>query len=202
MPTINPSEQTERENYKLMTGAIVPRPIAFVTTKSPQGVVNAAPFSYFNIVSSNPPLISISVQRKNGEQKDTARNIYATHEFVVHLTSEENVDMVNETAASLAYNDSELARTTFTLVESAAIAVPAIAEAAFRMECTLEQAVTLPDYPNFDLFIGKVERFHIDDAYYDVENGHVDEQGLQAVSRLAGNHYAKLGELFTLARPK
>lgn len=202
MLSINPSEHTERENYKLMTGAIIPRPIAFVTTKSPEGVVNAAPFSYFNIVSANPPLISISVQRKDGQPKDTARNIYATKELVVHLTSEQNVSMVNETAVSLAYNDSELARTNLTVVASDVISVPGVIEAPFRMECTLEKAVTLEAYPTFDLFIAKVERFHIDEAYYDSEKGYVDEHGLQAVSRLAGNHYAKLGDIFTLARPK
>lgn len=202
MLSINPNERTERENYKLMTGAIIPRPIAFVTTKSSEGIVNAAPFSYFNIVSANPPLISISVQRKDGQPKDTARNIYAIKQLVVHLTSEQNVDMVNETAASLAYNDSELARTNLTEVASEVIDVPGILEAPFRMECTLEKAVTLDEYPTFDLFIVKVERFHIEEAYYDMEKGYVDEHGLQAVSRLAGNHYAKLGDIFTRARPK
>lgn len=75
MLSIDPSAQTERENYKFLTGSIIPRPIAFVTTQSSNGIVNAAPFSYFNIVSANPPMISISVQRKSGEMKDTARNI-------------------------------------------------------------------------------------------------------------------------------
>ncbi len=202
MKSIDPALQLERENYKIMTGAIIPRPVAFVTTKSKEGIVNAAPFSYFNIVSANPPLISVSVQRKSGELKDTARNILATNEFVVHLTNEQNVDNINQTAAALPYNESELDRTSFTLTASEVIDVPAINESPFRMECTLQKHVTLDDYNSFDLFIGKVERFHIAEESYSEYNGHVDEGALQAVSRLAGNHYAKLGDIFTLERPK
>ncbi|CAM5210594.1 Flavin reductase (DIM6/NTAB) family NADH-FMN oxidoreductase RutF OS=Ureibacillus acetophenoni OX=614649 GN=SAMN05877842_11242 PE=3 SV=1 [Ureibacillus acetophenoni] len=81
MITINPKDNGERDNYKLLIGTIIPRPIAFVTTKSDEGVINGAPFSYFNIVSSNPPMISVSISRKNGQLKDTARNIYQSGEF-------------------------------------------------------------------------------------------------------------------------
>lgn len=202
MYSIDPKEQQERDNYKLMTGAIIPRPVAFVTTKSTEGVVNAAPFSYFNIVSANPPLISVSIQRKNGVQKDSAKNIADTKQFAVHVTTEHIVEDVNQTAAPLAHNDSEMRLTDFTLVESDVIDVPGVAQAKFWMECTLEQHITNEQYPTFDLMIGKVERFHIDETYYDVDNGHVDATGLQAISRLAGNDYAKVGEQFTLERPK
>lgn len=202
MKSIDPKQQQERDNYKLMTGAIIPRPVAFVTTQSKEGVVNAAPFSYFNIVSANPPLISVSVQRKDGELKDTSRNILQSEQFVVHLTNEQNVSNVNETAAGLAYNESEIDKTSFTLTASEVIDVPAVNEAPFRMECTLEKHVTLDAYNSFDLFIGKVERFHIAEESYSEDNGHIDEASLRAVSRLAGNHYATLGDVFTLERPK
>ena len=79
---------SETENYKFLIGSIIPRPIAFVTTQSEDGVVNAAPFSYFNIVSSNPPMISVSVQRRNGMMKDTARNATNGKEFVVHIVDQ------------------------------------------------------------------------------------------------------------------
>lgn len=89
MLSFHPENQTERENYKLLIGSIIPRPIAFVSTVSNEGTVNGAPFSYFNIVSSNPPLISLAIQRnKNGELKDTARNILTKKEFVVHIVDE------------------------------------------------------------------------------------------------------------------
>ena len=85
MKKIDPKQISERENYKFLIGSIIPRPIAFVTSISEDGVVNAAPFSFFNIVSSNPPMISVSIQRKKGEPKDTARNIRAKEQFVVHI---------------------------------------------------------------------------------------------------------------------
>lgn len=202
MYSIDPTKQQERDNYKMMTGAIIPRPVAFVLSKSTEGVINAAPFSYFNIVSANPPLISVSIQRKDGVQKDSAQNIIDTKQFVVHVTTEGIVENVNQTAAPLAHNDSELRLTDFTLIDSDVIDVPGVAEAPFWMECTLAQHVTDERYGSFDLMIGKVERFHIDENLYNTTNGHVDALGLKAVSRLAGNDYAKVGEKFTLERPK
>src|SRR5690625_289867 len=105
MISINPNEKTERENYKILTGSVIPRPIAFITTLSEDGVVNAAPFSYFNIVSSNPPLLSVSVQRSKGEMKDTSRNIMRQKEFVIHIVDEDIVHNMNKTAASLARSE-------------------------------------------------------------------------------------------------
>src|SRR5690625_1078403 len=102
---IDPAKISERDNYKLLIGSIIPRPVAFVTSMSADGILNGAPFSYFNVVSSNPPLISVSVQRKDGVQKDTARNILVREEFVVHLVDEENVSQINETAASLSKDE-------------------------------------------------------------------------------------------------
>src|SRR3954454_23750679 len=99
--SIDPALMSERENYKFLIGSIIPRPIAFVTTLSKDGVLNGAPFSYFNIVSSNPPMISLSIQRSSGTQKDTARNINLLKQFEVHIVDEQNVEKINKTAASL-----------------------------------------------------------------------------------------------------
>src|SRR5690625_5069487 len=96
--TFQPSDFTERENYKMLIGSIIPRPIAFVTSVSDSGIINAAPFSYFNIVTANPPMISISIQRKNGISKDSARNIKIKKEFVVHIVDNDNVEGINQTA--------------------------------------------------------------------------------------------------------
>lgn len=100
MISIDPSAQSERDNYKLLIGSVSLRPIAFVTTLSNDGVLNAAPFSYFSIVSSNPPLLSVSAQHKNGEMKDTARNAITTRELVCHIVDEDNMTAVNQTAAA------------------------------------------------------------------------------------------------------
>lgn len=202
MILIDPKNNSERENYKLLIGSIIPRPIAFVTTKSEQGVINGAPFSYFNIVSSNPPMISLAIQRPNGRLKDTARHIHHQQQFVVHIVDEDNVEQVNETAASLPVTESELARTNFTLVDSQQIAVPGIQEAKIRMECCLVQSVPLMngEEQTGDLFIGEVVQFHIDEAIY--HEGRIDPRKLNAVSRLAGSNYAKVGEIFSIERPQ
>lgn len=202
MISIDPVTNTERENYKLLIGSIIPRPIAFVTTLSQDGVLNGAPFSYFNIVSSNPPMISLSIQRAEGRQKDTARNILAVKEFVVHIVDEDNVEKVNTTAASLPPDQSEIELAQFTPADSLKISVPGVKEAKIRMECRLEHALELggSDSPGCDFIIGKVVQFHIDEAIY--ENGRIDPAGLAAVSRLAGQDYAKIGEIFTIERPK
>ena len=202
MLSFNPSMNTERENYKLLIGSIIPRPIAFVTSLGKNGTLNGAPFSYFNIVSSNPPMISLAIQRNGGKQKDTARNILEQKEFVVHIVDQDNVEKVNETAASLPPNQSEIERAQLTPIQSTQISVPGIKEAKVRFECTLEHAVELggEDSTGCDLLIGKVVQFHIDEDIQ--ENGRINPHALGAVSRLAGQSYAKIGEIFELERPK
>ncbi|MGJ9386057.1 flavin reductase family protein [Salipaludibacillus sp. CF4.18] len=201
MLSIDPSTQTERENYKFLIGSIIPRPIAFVTTISSAGVLNGAPFSYFNIASSNPPMISLSIQRPEGRQKDTTRNIIDSKEFVVHIVDEENVAKVNQTAANLPPNQSEIELAGLTPVDSTKISVPGIKETKIRMECLLEHHLELGglDTPGCDFIIGRVVQFHIENDLY--EHGRVDPRGLAAVSRLAGTNYAKIGEMFSIDRP-
>ncbi|SFF21137.1 NADH-FMN oxidoreductase RutF, flavin reductase (DIM6/NTAB) family [Paenibacillus catalpae] len=203
MIRIDPEEISERENYKLLTGTIIPRPIALVTTLSEDGVLNAAPFSYFNIVTADPPLISVSVQRKKGIPKDTSRHAIARGEFVVHIADEAYVEKLNVTAANLPPEESEVALAGLTAVPSEHISVPGIAEAKVRLECVLEQAIPLggtAEAPAADLLIGRVVRYHLDEAVVD-ERRHVDAAALQPVSRLAGSSYAKLGEQFEVERP-
>ncbi|PGY13157.1 flavin reductase family protein [Bacillus sp. AFS031507] len=202
MLSIDPALMSERENYKFLIGSIIPRPIAFVTTISKDGVLNGAPFSYFNIVSSNPPMISLSIQRSEGSQKDTARNIINSKQFVVHIVDEHNVEKINKTAASLPSDQSEVKLANLTSVDSVKISVPGVKEAKIRMECSLEHSLELgsSDRPGCDFIIGRVVQFHIEDEIY--ENGRIDARGLAAVSRLAGNNYAKIGEIFEIERPK
>jgi flavin reductase (DIM6/NTAB) family NADH-FMN oxidoreductase RutF len=200
--SIDPASLSERENYKFLIGSIIPRPIAFVTTTSKHGVLNGAPFSYFNIVSSNPPMISLSIQRPSGRQKDTARNIMESKEFVVHIVDEQNVEMINQTAASLPPEESEVVLANLTSVASVKLSVPGVKEAKIRMECILEHSLQLggSETSGCDFIIGKVVQFHIDENIY--ENGRIDPRGLAAVSRLAGNNYAKIGEIFEIERPE
>ncbi|MCY8008697.1 flavin reductase family protein [Bacillus haynesii] len=202
MLSIDPHTKTERENYKFLIGSIIPRPVAFVTSLSEEGVLNGAPFSYFNIVSSNPPMISLSIQRFEGSQKDTARNILNSKEFVVHIVDEQNVEKINTTAASLPPSQSEVQLAELTPVESVKVSVPGVKEAKVRMECVLEYSLELGEKysPGCDLIIGRVVQYHIKSGIY--ENGKIDPRGLGAISRLAGHDYAKIGEIFTRKRPK
>jgi len=199
--SIDPKNNSERENYKFLIGSIIPRPIAFVTTSSKEGVLNGAPFSYFNIVSSNPPMISLSIQRSEEKQKDTARNIIKSKEFVVHIVDEDNVEKVNETAATLPSNQSEVMVAKLTPVESVKVSVPGVKESKIRMECVLEHSLELGgvNTPGCDFIIGKVVQFHIEEGIY--EKGKIDPKALGAVSRLAGVNYAKIGEIFSIERP-
>ncbi|HCW9543455.1 TPA: flavin reductase family protein [Staphylococcus aureus] len=202
MHTFDAQSLTARENYKLLIGSIIPRPIAFVTTLNQDASVNAAPFSFFNIVNNHPPMIAIAVQRAGGKRKDTALNIERTGDFVVHITDEDNVQDINETAAPLAYGDSELSRTELSLLTSTTIKTPGIKDAKMRFECKLSQMILLGDVlDGADLIIGEIVTYHIDDSIYE-GNFKINPHALQTVSRLAGNDYAKLGGIFTIDRPE
>lgn len=203
MIAIDPQGQSDKDNYKLLIGSVVPRPIALVTTLSADGVLNAAPFSFFNVVASAPPLLSVSVQRAAGRRKDTARNAIARRELVIHVVDESNVGLANQTAASLPPDESEVAFAGLTPVASAAVGVPGIREAKIRMECVLEHAFELGghgDEASCDLLIARVVLFHADETLLD--HGRIDERKLAPVSRLAGNNYATLGSVFAMERPQ
>ncbi|PTI42782.1 hypothetical protein BU056_00575 [Staphylococcus succinus] len=196
------NQLSDVQNYKLLSGSIIPRPIAFVTSQNKNGVLNAAPFSFFNIVNNAPPMISISVQRAGGKRKDTALNIEEVGEFVVHITDENNVENVNITAAQLNPEENELDHTKFTLVDSENITVPGIKEAKIRLECKLNQIVEIGSKDDgADLIISEVVMYHIDEHIY-FGDSKIDALKLEPVARLAGNDYAKLGDTFTIERPK
>lgn len=197
-----PEELSERENYKFLIGSIIPRPIALVTSLSEDEVLNIAPFSYFNIVTSNPPIVSIAIQRKKGYLKDTARNILKKKEAVIHIVDSKNVAEANQTAANLNEEESELSRTSFTTCSSKTVGVPSLKETKIRFEVTLEQHVPLENHgiPTVDLLLLKIKRYHIQERIY--EQGRIDPIHLAAMSRLAGHDYAEIGEVFTIKRPE
>lgn len=206
MHTLDPRELSGRDNYKLMSGSVVPRPIAFVTTLSHDGsVINAAPFSFFNIVSSDPPILSISIGRKDGVMKDTARNVLSLQELVVHICNESIALDMNETAAMLEPHESELERTNLTTVPSTVVSVPAIQEALIRMECKLYQHILISNdegKPVSDLLLVRIVQYHFSENVYDPTTKYILMDQLKPISRLAGNDYAKLGERFTVVRPE
>jgi flavin reductase (DIM6/NTAB) family NADH-FMN oxidoreductase RutF len=204
MISLNPTEMSERENYAFLTGSIIPRPIALISTISNSGVINIAPFSYFTIVSADPPMIAVSIQRRKGERKDTANNAIDSGEFVVHITDEDNVEGANLTAAELPPDKSELDRSPFQTVDSATVRVPGLSPAKIRMECTVHKVIPLGGHTaeeaGCDLLIGNIVLYHIDESIY--KDGNIDTKSLKPVARLAGHNYMKIGEQFVLERPK
>lgn len=192
---------SKKQNYKLLSGSVIPRPIAFVTSQDKDGHLNAAPFSFFNVINSAPPMIMISTGRSEGKRKDTSLNIEETESFVVHITDEDTVEQINHTAAPLTRNQNELERTSLNCVDSELVAVPGIEQAKIRMECKLDRIIPLGDpQEGSDLIIGEVVMFHIDESVY-IEDSKIDPDALNAVARLAGNDYASLSNKFTIERP-
>jgi flavin reductase (DIM6/NTAB) family NADH-FMN oxidoreductase RutF len=158
---IDPSVHSNADNYKLLTNLVVPRPIAWVTSQSQSGVINLAPFSFFNAVGSDPLYIIISVGRNDaGEPKDTAKNIQTGGEFVVNLVTEELFGAMNVSAADFPAEQSELAAAHLHTAPSVRIKVPRVAEAQASIECKLFSAQPLGANT---LFIGEVVMFHVAD---------------------------------------
>lgn len=205
MTIFKSAELTQKENYKFLTGSIIPRPIAFVTTLAEDGVtVNAAPFSFFNIVSSEPAIISIAVQRVDGKQKDTARNAAFTKELNIHIVSEEMVGEVNKTAASLAPDESEVEHTSLHLETIPGMKTPKISEANIVLTAKLDQLIPITNDAGeivADLILARILTYEFDDAVFNKEKGYILPEALTPVARLAGNDYAKLGEIFQVVRP-
>lgn len=202
MLNFSPQDLTAKEKKKFLIGSVIPRPIALVSTMSDSGVVNIAPFSYFNIVTYDPPMLSIAVQRVDGESKDTARNIYENKEAVVQVVDTDNVEAANATSAPLGPDESELDVSSFTTADSKAVRVPGLNETKVRVETELYDSMVIYNEENIattDVLLLKVKHYHIDETIY--HNGYIDPLKLNAVSRLAGSDYAEIGKLFTIERP-
>jgi flavin reductase (DIM6/NTAB) family NADH-FMN oxidoreductase RutF len=199
---IDPKNQTFRDNYKLMIGSILPRPIAFVSTISKTGIHNLAAYSFFNGITSNPPSICFAPTRKSsdGSKKDTLINIEETSEFVVNIVTEEIVEPMNETAPEFPPEISEFKEVGLTPIDSKIVKAPRVEESPINMECKLLQVVEVgPAEPGGGfLVIGEIVLFHIKDEL--LENGRIDTGLLKPVGRLAGTEYTTLGKRFSLSR--
>ncbi|EST53038.1 hypothetical protein T458_19205 [Brevibacillus panacihumi W25] len=195
------SELARQEKYKLLIGCIVPRPIAWVTSLGENGKVNAAPFSYFNVASIEPMMVSVAVMRKPGSvPKDTARNIAANGQFVVNMVDVHNVDAVNQTSADYPADVSEVEALGLQTSPSTRLEVPRLTASRIHFECRLHQIVELGSPVTSDLIIGEVVHVHVADELY--EAGRIDAAAFSPVSRLAGHTYATLGEMFDRPRPE
>ena len=200
--TILPAEHPPGDVYRLMTAIIVPRPIAFVSSLSRDGIRNLAPFSFFTAVSANPPVVCFApmVRGKDGTRKDTLNNIEATGEFVVNIVSEEIAPRMNACSAEVPPEVDEFALSGLTPVPSARVAPPRVAEAKACMECRLLQIVHVSTRPlGGSLVLGEVVLLHVEDPLFN--NFSVDPATLNAVGRMGGATYTRTTDRFEMPRP-
>jgi flavin reductase (DIM6/NTAB) family NADH-FMN oxidoreductase RutF len=207
MTTLNPSEQSPQDIYKLLVGAVVPRPIAFVSSMDAEGVRNLAPFSFFTVASANPPIVCFCPMVRGvtntGLQstKDTLRNIIATREFVVNIVSEEFAAQMNACSAELSPEVDEFLVSGLTPLASELVRPPRVAESHVQMECRLQQVVHVSTKPlGGSLIMGEVLRFHVSESLLD--NFRIDPDKLHAIGRMAGSTYARTRDRFDMERPK
>jgi flavin reductase (DIM6/NTAB) family NADH-FMN oxidoreductase RutF len=188
-----------KERYKLLIGLVVPRPIALVTTLSPEGVVNAAPFSFFNVFAEDPALVVIGVERRDaGLRKDTAANVAEAGEFVVNLVDEATVEAMNRCAADFPPEASELDFAGYTAAPSLLLRTPRLAESPAALECRHWRTIEVRN--GRELIIGEVVAAHARDGLVDRDRLHVDHQAYRPVGRLAGNDYCRTRDTFGLPK--
>ena len=203
MLSIDPTKHSVLEVYKLMTGLIVPRPVALVSTVDRDGVANVAPFSFFCGVGSNPPtlLFCPSLRSSGDRRKDTLRNVEETGEFVVNVVSDAIAAAANLSAAEVGPDVDEFELAGLTAVASEVVRAPRVAESPAQMECKLLQIVFTGDAPGAGVVVlGQIVHLHVKAELE--ENFRIDPSGLDAVGRMAGNTWVRTRDRFDLIRPK
>ena len=195
----DPNSLSEHDRYKLLISLVIPRPIALVTTLGPTGVVNAAPFSFFNMFSESPPLAVLGLQAKmGGRLKDTSAHIRDRGEFVINLVDEALGEQMNQCAVDFPPEISEIDVARLTTRPSEKIKTPYIAEAPAALEC--RHYTTLEVSASRRLAIGEIVHIHIRGGIWDTEKMRIDMKAYRPLARLFGNFYASLSEPFTHER--
>lgn len=196
--SVDVATQKQGRIYHMMNSLVVPRPIAFVTTLGTNCVLNAAPFSWFNAVSSLPPILSISVARRGSDLKDTARNIRDTREFVVNICPRHLAPEVSLAAGDWPADVSEVDKAGLHTLPGSAVKVPRLKEASAHFECRLEQIISVGDN-SVDLILGRVLAIHVRRGILD-ERGRVNMQKLDPLARLAGDDFCGISGIFSIPR--
>jgi flavin reductase (DIM6/NTAB) family NADH-FMN oxidoreductase RutF len=208
--TFDPAQQSILESYKLMTGLIVPRPVALVSTIDANGVPNVAPFSFFCGVGANPPTVLFCPSLRSApkpedarpdDRKDTLRNIEQTGEFVINIVSDDLASAANATASEVGPEVDEFLLAGLTAIPSEAVRAPRVAESPAQFECKLMQIVFTGQGSGAGVVVlGEIVRFHVHPDLFD--NYRIDAAKLDAVGRMAGNTWVHTRERFELERPK
>ena len=202
MQSYNPNELSIRDMYLKMVSVITPRPIAWVSTISNEGVHNLAPFSFFNGVAASPASVVFSpVNRRDGSKKDTILNIEANGEFVINTVSQALASAMNQSAADYDTEVSELAAAGLTAIDSIKVKPQRVKEAAVHMECKLLQIVNIGEGPlAANLVIGEILLLHVNEAVLDAE-GNVIASELDNIGRIGGSSYSTTRDVFEMPRP-
>ena len=208
MVSFDPAREPVQNIYKLMIGAIVPRPIAFVSSLDEHGVRNLAPFSYFTAVSADPPVVLFcpSVRREDPQRglvahKDTLLNVIATREFVINVVTDALAEKMNLTSAQVPPEVDEFELAGLTPLPSELVKPPRVAESPVQMECRLRQIIEVSDRPSGgSVVLGEVLRFHVREDL--IENFRIDPEKLAAVGRMGGATYVRTHDRFDLKRPE
>jgi len=200
---VDPGASSARDIEKLLVGVILPRPIAFVSTISLDGVANLAPFSFFTAVCPKPPVVCFcnSIRARDGSKKDTLRNVEATGEFVINVVSEDFALQMVACSGDYPPDVSEFDVSGLTPIPSDLVKPPRVKESRVQMECRLLQVITVSTQPGGgSLVMGEVLRFHVDDGV--IDQGTVDPDRLRPIGRMGGIDYVRTTDRFTMTRPK
>ncbi len=197
----NPDHLDQKAIYKLLTGAVIPRPIGWISTISEDKIANLAPFSFFNVVGDDPPHIMFSTAHSNDHKKDTLTNVLQTKQFVVNMVTEEIVEQMNITGQNVPHDVDEFELAGLTPIASIKVKPPRVKESPISFECELVHHYTLENHKfgGATIVIGRIVMFHFDNSVL-LEDHKINLETYKPVSRLAGANYAKLGELFAIKR--
>ncbi|WP_028781840.1 flavin reductase family protein [Thalassobacillus devorans] len=194
---IKPENCKSREVYKLLTGIVVPRPIAFVSSKDKNGVHNLAPFSFYTAITSSPPIIMFAIGERGGTKKDTLNNIESQREFVINVVTEEIAAPMNDSSANFKSEVDEFKEVGLTGVPARKVDCLRVKESPIQLECELENVIPIGDHSH--MVLGRVVHFHIEDEYYS-GNFKINVEKLKPLARVSGPNYAKLNDFFSLEK--
>lgn len=197
----DPQNLEQSAIYKLLTGAVIPRPIGWISSISEDGILNLAPFSFFNAVGDDPPHVMFSTVRGNDTNKDTLNNVLATKQFVVNMVTEDLVEQMNMTSQLIPPTESEFDLANLTPIASTKVKPPRVKESPITMECELVHHYTLENHKTggATIIIGRIVMFHVDESVL-LDNYKINLETYKPVARLAGSNYSKLGEIFSIKR--
>lgn len=199
---IDPAIASQKDVYKILSGAVIPRPIGWISTISEDGVPNLAPFSFFNAVGEDPPHVMFSTIRPGNSNKDTLNNVLATKQFVVNMATEELAEAVNASSASLPPDVDEFEYAGVTKAPSLLVKAPRVKESPIHFECELVHHYNIEDHKHggATIVVGRIVMFHVDESVL-LDDFKINQEAYRPIARLAGSNYAKLGEIFSIKRP-